>query len=149
MVGCYQTAEDLSQEAYLKVSAAIRKGPIAYPRPFLYQTAKNLALDHLRKQKVRGRAFDDPDDGDEVLQVADVLPGPERSATIAQEVDRLLAILAGQPRRRREILVLHKIHGWRYDEIAAYFGISRSAVEKNIRTALAHCLSASKKSNAE
>ena len=141
-VGCPETAEDLSQEAYLKVSSAIKDHAIDYPRPFLYRTAKNLALDHLRKEKVRRRTLDERCDETETLHVADASPSPENAVAAAQEVDRLLTILSTQPRRRREILVLHKVHGWRYDEIAAHFGISRSAVEKNIRIALAHCLAA-------
>ena len=142
IVGCYQTAEDLSQEAYLKVSAAVGKSPVAHPRPFLYQTARNLALDHLRKEKVRGRGGEEADQDEALLQVVDPLPNPEKAAATGQAVEQLLAVLSGQPRRRREILILYKVHGWRYDEIAAHFGISRSAVEKNIRAALAACLAA-------
>ncbi|MGH8499840.1 MAG: RNA polymerase sigma factor [Methylococcales bacterium] len=142
MVGCYQTAEDLAQDAYLNVCSAIRKNTIAHPQPFLYQTAKNLALDHLRKEKVRGRNLVEWTDDSVTLEVASPLPTPETSAAIAEQIDRLLEILSGQPQRRREILVLHKVHGWRYDDIASHFGISRSAVEKNIRIALAHCLAA-------
>ena len=44
--------------------------------------------------------------------------------------------------RRRTIFILHKLHGWNYARIAAHTGISESAVQKNIRLALADCLRA-------
>lgn len=46
--GCPQTAEDLAHEAYLKMLHVSTIQKINQPRPFLYQTARNLALDHLR-----------------------------------------------------------------------------------------------------
>ena len=142
IVGCYHTAEDLSQEAYLKVSCALRQYPIEFPRSFLYQTAKNLALDHLRKEKVRHLHVDQDQIDPSTFEIASPTPTPEHSLQIDQQVKILHKILASQPQQRREMLVLHKVHGWRYDEIAKYMGLSRSAVEKNIRIALSFCLEA-------
>lgn len=142
MVGCHQTAEDLAQEAYLKVSGAAKTQTITYPQPFLYQTAKNLALDYLRKQKVRAKNIDEQTDDLDYQQIADQAPTPDQATQTGQELDELLSILAQQPERRREMLILNKIHGWKYAEIADHFGVSKSAVEKNIRIALAHCLQA-------
>lgn len=141
IVGCYHTAEDLSHDAYLKASAANRIRPIAFARAFLFQTAKNLALDHLRKEKIRNQqVFWDAQEDD--LEIPAITPTPEEAMCIDQQVEILHTILAGQSPQRREMLILHKIHGWRYDEIGQYLGLSRSAVEKNIRLALAHCLAA-------
>lgn len=55
MEGCRQTAEDLAQEAYVRVMGAAESQHVTYLKAFLYQTARNLALDHLRKAKVRSR----------------------------------------------------------------------------------------------
>ena len=141
MVGCYQTAEDLSQEAYLKVSVALKQYPIEYPQPFLYQTAKNLALDHLRKEKVRSKTFLDSVAETDCNEISAPAATPETMLMAKQELELLLQSLANQPQRRREILILHKVHGWHYEDIARYFNISKSAVEKNIYAALAQCLS--------
>jgi RNA polymerase sigma factor (sigma-70 family) len=140
MTGCYQTAEDLSQEAYLKVAVAIKNQSVEFPQPFLFQTAKNLTLDYLRKEKVRRRHLHEQVDESEILQVAASTPTPEALALIAEELEHLLNTLAGHSQRRREILILHKVQGWHYEKIAEHFGISKSAVEKNVRIALAHCL---------
>ncbi len=53
LVKCRQTAEDLAQETYARVANVSTSQSITFPRAFLFRTATNLALDHLRKEKVR------------------------------------------------------------------------------------------------
>lgn len=53
MVGNPNTAEDLLQETYLRVSRALGERPIEHIEPFVFQTARNLALDHLRARRVQ------------------------------------------------------------------------------------------------
>ena len=55
IVRCEQTAEELAHESYLRVAGAIAKKPVEHIQAFLYQTARNLALDHLRHELVRRR----------------------------------------------------------------------------------------------
>ncbi len=140
MVGCHQTAEDLAQEAYLKVSDASKKKTIEYLQPFLYRTAKNLALDYLRKQKVRNKKLVEKMDDMSYEQITDNAPTPDVAVQASQELNQLLNLLEKQPERRSEMLIMNRVHGWKNDEIAEYFGVSKSTVEKNIRIALAHCL---------
>src|SRR5688500_7871437 len=54
IVGSVATAEDLVQETYLRVASALRTRPVDYPAPFLFQTARNLAFDHLRSERRHG-----------------------------------------------------------------------------------------------
>ena len=54
MVGCLHTSEDLAHDAYLRVAKAARERPVPHLQAFLYQTARNLALDHLRRERLRG-----------------------------------------------------------------------------------------------
>lgn len=140
MVGCRQTAEDLAQEAYLKVIDASGADHISYPRPFLYQTAKNLALDHLRKEKVRERTHHPDPDPELVVQAPAPTPTPEHQTLAREQVELLVRAMAGLPERRRQILVLHRFHRWTYERIAAHLGLSRRAVEKNVQAALAYLL---------
>ncbi|QSA96000.1 RNA polymerase sigma factor [Methylococcus sp. EFPC2] len=140
MVGCRQTAEDLAQEAYLRLIHARESDQVAYPRPFLYQTAKNLALDHLRKEKVRART-DCPDAEPELLEQAPAkTPTPEHQALVSEQVRLFGSALEALSERRRQILVLHRFHHWSYERIAQHLGLSRRAVEKNIHAALAQVL---------
>jgi RNA polymerase sigma factor (sigma-70 family) len=143
IVGCKQTAEDLSQEAYLRLYEAQQNQEVNYPKPFLFQIGKNLALDHLRKQRIR-QPFHEIIGEDESLADLDVLPALlpslEQQVAAQQEVEFVIAALAELPERRREILVLHKFHHWDYARIGEHFGISVSAVEKNIYKAIRHLL---------
>jgi len=140
MVGCPQTAEDLAQEAYLRLLHSQEAGAVEYPRPFLYQTAKNLALDHLRREKVRQRT-DYPDAEPDLLEQAPAAtPSPEQQALASEQIRLFNRALASLPPRRRQILVLHRIHHWTYDQIARHLGLSRRGVEKNMHTALAQVM---------
>lgn len=150
IVGCPQTAEDLAHEAYLKMLQASKNQEISYPHPFLYQIARNLALDHLRKEKIRQRSDtpqkDDDDTGNLLECLPSTAPTPEQQTGDRQQVALMLDALNGLSERRRQILVLHKFHHWTYERIARHYGISRSAVEKNVHVALAHLLSAQEES---
>jgi RNA polymerase sigma factor (sigma-70 family) len=140
MVHCRQTAEDLVHEAYVKFMGASEGIHVACPRPFLYRTAKNLALDHLRKEKVRQRS-DCPDaDFEDLARAPAPTPSPEHQVLARERVDLLVEAMGGLPERRRQILVLHRFHHWTYDRIAAHLGLSRRTVEKNVQAALAYLL---------
>jgi len=146
IVGCPQTAEDLAHEAYLKMVHASKVREISYPHPFLYQIARNLALDHLRKEKIRQQIDslqkNDEDSSDRLESIPSTAPSPEQQTADRQRVALMIDALSGLSERRRQILVLHKFHHWTYERIARHYGISRSAVEKNVHVALAHLLDA-------
>lgn len=141
IVKCRHTAEDLTQEAYLRVQAAVTRYPVIYIQPFLYQTAKNLALDYLRMRQTRERVLDYDTDEDSVNDVIALSPSPETMVDNEKLFDHLSAIMERLPERQRQILALHKFYGWRYGEIASQLGVSVSTVEKDIRKALIYCLS--------
>ena len=55
MVNNHSTAEDLLQETYLRVTRALNERAIEHLEPFVFQTARNLALDHLRARRIQSR----------------------------------------------------------------------------------------------
>jgi RNA polymerase sigma factor (sigma-70 family) len=140
IVGNRQTAEDLAQEAYVRVAIAEREQPIGALQAFLFRTARNLALDHLRAERMHGTVVTRDLDEAAVAAVPAEQPTPEVQAFDRERLARFEAALAGLKPRRREILVLHKLHGWTYARIADHFGITDSAVQKNVVLALAECL---------
>lgn len=143
LTGDRHVAEDLAQDAYLKVAVAAQTGEIEHLQPFLYQTARNLAFDHLRKQKVR--AVVHPRAGatlDAVIAAVPTTdPSPETRLLDRDRVRRFQAALAGLPERARQVLVLHRIHGLGQAEIAQRFGVSERTIAKDLALALKHCLS--------
>lgn len=143
LTGDRHVAEDLAQDAFLKVAAAAEAGEVQHLQPFLYQTARNLAFDHLRRQKVRavvhppaGAALDAA-----VQSVPTREPSPERQALDRERVRRFQAALADLPDRARQVLVLHRIHGLPLAEIGRRFGVSERTIAKDLALALQHCLS--------
>jgi len=140
IVGNHQTAEDLAQEAYVRVAVAEREQPIGALRAFLFRTARNLALDHLRAERMHGTVVAQGVEEAVVAAVPANQPTPETQVFDRERLARLEMALAGLKPRRREILVLHKLHGWTYARIAGHLGITESAVQKNVVLALAECL---------
>ena len=85
MVGNPSTAEDLLQETYLRVSRALGERPIEHLEPFVFQTARNLALDHLRTRRVQSRMLVD-DVPDEVLHNVAAPLGSSEDAAHAEQL---------------------------------------------------------------
>ena len=76
MVNNPSIAEDLVQETYLRVARTLLERRIDHLEPFLFQTGRNLALDHLRHLRMQSRTLLD-DVPTEVLQA---VPAPGSSA---------------------------------------------------------------------
>lgn len=140
VVGCANLAEDLAQEAYLRVAQALPGRHIEHLRPFLYQTAQHLAFDHLRSQRSKRRFEYTPDDDQQLAAVPAPQPGPESHAQGQQQLRQLQDVLRGLPERQQRILLLHRLHGLSQSAIAERLDISLSTVEKDLRIALAACL---------
>jgi RNA polymerase sigma factor (sigma-70 family) len=139
IVRCEQTAEELAHESYLRVARAIAKKPVEHIQAFLYQTARNLAFDHLRHELVRQRVEAESTSAD-VIDVAFEAASPEAEAIDRQRLALLETALSRLPERARQVLVLSRIHEWSYPKIAAHLGVSPNTVYNDIRLAMAHCL---------
>ncbi len=127
-------AEDLVQEAYLRLVnsdvSALRN-----PRAFLYRVLNNLSIDHLRRQrrmKLRFRPLENDD-------VADEREDIERGVIARQRLKILEEAIADLPPRCRECFILRRFDNLSHAEIAERMGITKSAVEKHLATATAHC----------
>lgn len=143
LTGDRHIAEDLAQDAFVKVAAAVEAGEVQHLQPFLYQTARNLAFDHLRKQKVRALVHPRPNAALEaaVDAVPTADPSPETQTLDRDRVRRFQAALADLPDRARQVLVLHRLHGLPLAEISRRFGVTERTIAKDLALALKHCLS--------
>lgn len=143
IVRCEHTAEELAQESYLRVARTIAQRPVEHLQAFLYQTARNLALDHLRHEGVRRRIEVEPAaTGHGIHEVAAPVASPEAEAIDRERLALLENAMAKLPERAREVLLLNRIHGWPYPKIAAHLGVSPNTVYNDIQLAMAHCLDA-------
>ena len=142
IVRCEQTAEELAHKSYLRVARAIAQKPVEHIQAFLYQTARNLAFDHLRHEGVRRRVEVDAVDASAALEVASDAASPEVEAIDRQRLASLEAAMSSLPERTRQVMVLSRIHEWPYPKIAAHLGVSPNTVYNDIRLAMACCLDA-------
>ena len=134
------TAADLTQESYARLYAAQASGSvIGNPRALLYQTARNLVIDHLRHRAVRG-AVELPTDDGIVPETAGPRDWePETALDSRQGIDALVATIAGLPPRCREAFLLNRFEGLTYAQVAARMGVSTKRVEQHIKVALDAC----------
>jgi RNA polymerase sigma-70 factor (ECF subfamily) len=128
LTGSYETAEDLAQETFLKVSrhgeqlAAAEK-----PEAWLFRIATNTAYDAFRRQRHR---------------VTTPLTDIHLQTLVAtpvglsfEEADQLWATVAQLPEHYRVPLLLQGYAGYSASDIAVFLGCTLSAVKSRIRRA--------------
>ena len=129
MLGCHQTAEDVAQEAFLRVfEAAKRYRPTAAFRTYLYRIVVRLCLDHLRKRR--------PLPTDNLLP-ADDWPSPEQGAAHAEQAQAVQEAIGRLPPKQRTAVVLRYYEGLSGREIAVAMETSLKAVERLLARARA------------
>ncbi|MGY2362770.1 RNA polymerase sigma factor [Pseudomonas azotoformans] len=140
MVNNHSTAEDLLQETYLRVTRALSERPIDHLEPFVYQTARNLALDHLRARRIQARTLQEDVPLDVLQNVAAPISTPE-DATQAEQMLEALSVSLGQlSARQQQIFILSRLHGCSYQEIADQLEVSLSTVQKELKLIMAICV---------
>jgi RNA polymerase sigma factor (sigma-70 family) len=141
MVRSHTTAEDLLQETYLRVARALAERAIEHLEPFVFQTARNLALDFLRAQRIHARTLIDDAPVSDIHNVV----APNGALDDAAHANRLLeglnASLETLTPRQQSIFTLSRLQGASYLEIAEQLGVSTSTVQKELKLVMALCLS--------
>lgn len=128
--------DDIVQEAYLRVLQARAASPVRSPKAFLFATARNLALDQVRRgQVVRFEPLVETDSW-AVLDEGEGIP-----ETIAhnQELETLTEAIQSLPDRCRQIFTLRKVYGMPQAEIAKKLGVSTHTVSAQLTIGLNKC----------
>ncbi|MEX5504302.1 sigma-70 family RNA polymerase sigma factor [Pseudomonas putida] len=134
-LGSRHAAEDIAQEAYLRILERCDDTQISHPRAFLYRTALNLVTDGHRRSKVRRAEPLEVLETDErffVAPVHGVCRQEERLALLQRAVAELSETC-------RQCFLLRKLDGLSHGEIATRLGLSKATVEKHIVNAMKHC----------
>lgn len=128
-------AEDMVQEAYLKMLEGDRGELVANARGYVSKMTCTLAIDALRRQRTHARAL--AEDGAWFRSaVRDGPTGPALEAfLLASDVQ---AALAGLPRGCRQIFLMNRILGFSHSEIAREVGVSLRTVNRKLGQALEH-----------
>ena len=138
MLGSVSGAEDLVQEALLRVHQALDEGEqLASPRAYVATVITRLAIDELRSARARRESY-----------VGDWLPEPlitdghDDPAHQAETADSLsvamLVLLETLSPEQRAAILLHDVFDYGYSEIAAIVGKSEDNVRQLATRARRH-----------
>lgn len=131
--------EDIVRETYARLLQIRARDPVRQHavKPLLFTTARNLALDELRRRQIVPM-YALPDDADAAL-LADDAPGVGETVSRRQELALLAEAIQALPVRCRQILTLRKIYGLPQKEIARQLGISEHTVEAQVGIGMHRC----------
>ena len=122
-------AEDIVQESYTALWEKLQEGThILNRKSYLYMMVRNRCLDHLRKKGIPTESLKPYD----TYGIIDDDDAQERSQTEA----RLWTAIDSLPEKCREVFILSKRDGLKYEEIAEELGLSLNTVRNQISKAL-------------
>lgn len=134
-----QVATDLTQETYLRAHKAAQQQEIIQIEAFLFRTARNLALDHLRRSRLRQTAAPSDPEADSVAHIASCAPTAETVLIDRENLRQLTEALRQLPERVRTVVRLSRIEEWPNKRIAAALDVSERTVLNDLKLAMMHC----------
>jgi RNA polymerase sigma-70 factor, ECF subfamily len=130
-----EEAEELVQETYLRVMRRSQVTNFEFSaRNYLFETATNLARDHIRRRRHRRH--------DSLNETRDDVPDtaqrePDHQLAWDQAIAALHSGVADMPPLTREIFVMGRLREMKYTEIARALDIGVRTVERKMSEALA------------
>lgn len=135
ILGCRASAEDVIQDAFVKMYGSPKEG-IESQSGYLMRVVRNLAIDHYRRQALEKRYKCSEEEG---LHVATPGDCPETLHEDRQTLDKLALAMQDLPPRTRHAFEHYRLHGQSQKDIAQELGVSPTLVNFMIRDALVHC----------
>ncbi len=127
MTGSRPLSEDLVQEVFFRILKYRQSYHLGTPfRAWMYQIARNTRVDFFRKQ--RPEVSWEPEIEPAVAQ--------EDSAQQKQEMQMLYRALLLMPEEKKEVLILSRFQGLKYEEIAQLLGCEVNTVKSKVHRAL-------------
>ena len=114
LTGRRETAEDLVQEAFLRLHT--HWDEVIHPRAWLYRSVRNLALNHLRDHK--------RESGDEAPEAVDEARGPDGHLARLEAAGVVRLLLAEMKDEDRKLIQLKYDQNLKYDQISQRTGLS-------------------------
>lgn len=131
-----ETAAELVQDVYLRLMQSGREASEDVHARLLYASVRNAVIDHHRSRISRGRAME------AILPSQlgqDETQSPHSRMEAREALSALdLALMELSP-RAREMFLLHRVDGIANAALARKYGISVSAVEKQLARVMRHC----------
>jgi RNA polymerase sigma-70 factor (ECF subfamily) len=138
MLGSVSEAEDVVQEALLRVHQALEAGErIASPRAFVATVTTRLAINELRSARARREQYV----GEWLPEpiITDGHDDPARHAEMADSLSlALLVLLESLSPEQRAVLLLHDVFDYGYPQVAEIIGKSQDNVRQLATRARRH-----------
>jgi RNA polymerase sigma-70 factor (ECF subfamily) len=140
-VGSRETAEDLAQEAFIRIYQHAREyREVARVSTWLYRIATNLALNEIRDRKHRprfsldARAAGEGGEGEALLEgLAERRePRPEERAQARDLAARVRAAVAELPEVYRAVILLCDLEGFSYEQAAAALDVKIGTIRSRL-----------------
>ena len=128
--------DDVIQESFLRVLQARATGDLQAPKAFLFATARNLAVDSLRRHAVSRTDSLVEEDLSNVLDDHDGIP---ESLARSQEVALLTEAVQSLPERCRQVMTLRLVYGLPQRVIGERLGISDRTVAAQLAIGTKKC----------
>lgn len=132
-LGDAEEASEVAQDTFEKLLRQAEREEIRDVRRLAFTVANRLALDVLRRRRVRGRHLEH----DETLGEAAGGDDPKRLLIGREELQAVQRALTALPAKTRHVFLLHRFESFSYVEIARQLGLSPKSVEYHMSRALA------------
>jgi RNA polymerase sigma-70 factor (ECF subfamily) len=133
-VECPAIAEDLTQEAFLRLLNKNNWEHDENLAGYVFRIAERLAIDFIRHQRRHQTHH---------VELDNSIPSnaieTEQLTILRQQCEILLLAIAELPMRCRDVFLLRKIDELSYSEIAKQLGISEKTVQRDLVNAMLHC----------
>jgi len=135
-LGNVDDAQELAQDALIRLHALRHAQHIDNKTAYMYQVASNLATDQIRRKALLDRYLEGESLRAEANAEQHTADTPEDLVSAQQLYRRMRQVIDALPFKCRQALMLHRVRGLTYSEIARELDVSVSSVEKYILEAL-------------
>ena len=122
LLGDFAQAEDIVQEAFMKLHTQFKK--VLTPQPWLYRTVHNLAVDHQRRANRIVLMGDSKDDDAPMNDATDSQPMPDEQIARWEGIGLVRLVLETLDERSRELIRLRFNEDLSYKEISDRTGLT-------------------------
>ena len=131
--------EDVVQETYVRLCQVDAPEKINNPKSYLYKTARNLALDSLKRadNRITESWHEEVEVNGDLFRLA--RDETFEQAASSEEFGRFCEAVRQLPIQARRVFVLKKVYGYSQREIASELELAESTVEKHVALAIRRC----------
>jgi RNA polymerase sigma-70 factor (ECF subfamily) len=127
--GDIDLAEDLAQDAFIKLWESRERVERSTLKAYLYKIAQNQTINYQKRQQLFFR-FQKQGSNDRDFDT------PEKMMEMEEYENRLQEVIAALPDGGREVFLMNRLEDLTYQEIADRLGLSVKAIEKRMSKVL-------------